>query len=86
MRTGRGRKPPPAPEPVPCGCAERVAELEALAAALAAAIVALRPRSRRDSVEQGLMAWHVAEPDARLIGGVLRERAAAGKGVIPLGQ
>jgi len=71
----RLRRRPPAP--CECGCqqlAERLADAEALNAAFARAIVALRPIARHHSVFQGLVAWSVPEADARLITEAIRPR------------
>lgn len=70
----RRRQPPP---PCPCGCeqlAARLAEYEATVAALAAAVIVLRPRAAHHTIEQGLTGWGVAEADARRIGHAYRQR------------
>jgi hypothetical protein len=69
----RRRQPPP---PCACGClelAERLAGYEADIAAMARAIVALRPKAARHTIEQGLTGWAVAEADARRIAALARK-------------
>lgn len=63
----RRRQPPP---PCPCGCEQleaRLAEYEATIAAMARALVALRPIARNHDIVTGLTGWGVAEADARQI-------------------
>lgn len=63
------RRRQPAP-PCPCQCgqlAQRLADAEALNAALIRAVVALRPIAAHHSVEQGLTGWGVKPDDAQLL-------------------
>lgn len=67
----RRRQPPPCA----CGCLQldqRLAEYEADVAAMARAVVVLRPRAAHHTIEQGLTGWNVAEPDARRIAALAR--------------
>ena len=64
----RLRRQPPAP--CPCGCrqlADRLAQAEALNAAIVRAVVALRPIASGHTIEQGLTGWGVKPDDARLL-------------------
>lgn len=56
----------PAP-PCPCQCgqlAQRLADAEALNAAIVRAVVTMRPRAAHHSVERGLIGWGVDPGDA----------------------
>jgi hypothetical protein len=73
----RLRRQPPAP--CACGCqqlADRLAEAEAFNAAIAAAVVVLRPRHNWQTAEQGLIAWGVRPDDARLLAEAIRQSPA----------
>lgn len=62
---GIRRKPP---QPCECGCqelAQRLADAEALNAAIVRAVVALRPRASNHNIAQGLAGWGVAGADAQ---------------------
>jgi hypothetical protein len=65
--------------PCECGCGElarRLAESEALTAAIVRAIVTLRPRRAIDGVAAGLIGWGVNPDDARLLAEAIRPRPA----------
>ncbi len=71
----RRRRPPP--PPCACGCqllAERLAEAEALNAAIIRTVVALRPIASGHTIEQGLIGWAVRPPDARLLAEAIRRQ------------
>jgi hypothetical protein len=71
----RLRRRPPAPCPCRCGeLAERLAEAEALNAAITRAVVALRPIAAGHTIEQGLIGWAVQPGDARLLADAIRPR------------
>jgi hypothetical protein len=68
------RQPPP---PCACGCARlaaRLAEAEALNAAIIRTVVALRPIAPGHSIERGLAGWGVPEADARRLATAWRQQ------------
>lgn len=67
------RQPPPVHEPCECEKLRAdLAEREADLAAMARAIIVLRPRRACDSIEQGLVGWGIAERDAVRLGEAAR--------------
>ena len=70
----RRRAPEP---PCVCGCEQleaRLAGYEATIAAMARALVALRPIARHHDIVTGLTGWGVTEADARQISHAYRQR------------